>query len=225
MYDAVIVSDLHLGSPYCLRDRLVKLFREGLPEAKALYILGDLFDSVEGPFEHADWAVMDEIRRSKFPSKMWVLGNHDGAPLWNRASLLGIPCVTSQGTFCVSGWKYFYLTHGHEWDHFLKRHERAAEYLNRWYQLAYCLHPRFGRWFKTQWMTWTDCTSEAAVQAKELRLAGKCEAVVCGHTHSSSLLSEADDTPYYCNLGCWTDPKETCFATIEKGELRLHYYE
>jgi len=213
LYDAVLLSDLHIGSPYCLRDKLRGFLCYDVPSTKAVYLLGDVLDSTEGPFSSDDWDLLDRLRFLDC-EKVWVPGNHD-PDVYYQSRMVG--AVVQPYVVFGSGGRAFNLRHGHEFDAFLQRHRNLSMYLNRWYLLAHCVHPALGRWFKKRCINWSDCTTSLREAALDLCSKNGYEAVVCGHTHKARMEKG------YVNLGCWTEDKETYYGTLSDGRLELHY--
>src|SRR5262245_65883233 len=83
MYDAVVISDIHLGSDNCQARDLVHFLesvRRGPRAAKKLILNGDVFDSIDfRRLKKHHWRVLSEIRKlSDETEVVWINGNHDG---------------------------------------------------------------------------------------------------------------------------------------------------
>ena len=82
--DAVILSDIHLGSDNCQAKALVE-FLESINDrrlrTKRLILNGDVFDSIDfRRLKKNHWKVLSEIRKlSDEIEVVWVAGNHDGS--------------------------------------------------------------------------------------------------------------------------------------------------
>ena len=67
MYDAVVISDLHLGSPNCQAKQLARFLegvRKGPLAAKRLILNGDVFDSIDfRRLKRRHWDVLSELRK------------------------------------------------------------------------------------------------------------------------------------------------------------------
>src|ERR1700684_4185339 len=83
MHDAVILSDLHLGSANC-QARSVCEFLERIVEGELttsrLILNGDVFDSIDfRRLTKHHWKVLSLIRKlSDQVEIIWLAGNHDG---------------------------------------------------------------------------------------------------------------------------------------------------
>ena len=94
MDDAIIISDIHLGSEVSQSKKLIKFFEEienGSRLVKSLIINGDLFDSWDfRKLKKNHWKVLSHIRKlSKSLHIVYVNGNHDG-PAEIISHLLGV---------------------------------------------------------------------------------------------------------------------------------------
>src|SRR5215471_14460211 len=84
MLDAVILSDLHLGSGNCQARRLRELLQridDGELSTQRLILNGDVFDSIDFRRLRKDhWAVLSLLRKlSDRVEIIWLAGNHDGS--------------------------------------------------------------------------------------------------------------------------------------------------
>src|SRR5215813_6209069 len=83
VFDAIILSDLHLGSSNCqaksLCDFLERIVDEKLRTGK-LILNGDVFDSIDfRRLKKNHWKVLSLIRKlSDRMETIWLCGNHDG---------------------------------------------------------------------------------------------------------------------------------------------------
>src|SRR5262249_48339602 len=83
MLDAVMLSDLHLGSDNCQAHSLCELLEvikdEVLPTTR-LILNGDVFDSIDfRRLNKSHWKVLSLIRKLSHRLEIvWICGNHDG---------------------------------------------------------------------------------------------------------------------------------------------------
>jgi metallophosphoesterase superfamily enzyme len=82
--DALIISDLHLGSDNCQAKSLaafLKAILDGALPARQLIINGDVFDSIDfRRLKKTHWKVLSQIRHlSDKIDIVWICGNHDGS--------------------------------------------------------------------------------------------------------------------------------------------------
>src|SRR5437660_11439723 len=84
MFDAVIVSDLHLGSDNCQAKLICGLLErivEGELLTARLILNGDVFDSIDfRRLNKNHWRVLSLLRKlSDQIEIVWLAGNHDGS--------------------------------------------------------------------------------------------------------------------------------------------------
>src|SRR6185369_1798331 len=80
-YDAIIISDVHLGAYNCqtslLLNFLEKIHNKEIKTDK-LIIDGDLFDSFNSRLNKDQWKVLGKLRSiSNDLQLIWIKGNHD----------------------------------------------------------------------------------------------------------------------------------------------------
>ena len=104
----VVVSDLHLGSPFCEGDLFLELAR-AVPGDAALILNGDTVD-YHHRFGETDLKILDFLRNeSKKRSIIWLRGNHD------EKFVLDDPHdIVFQDSFSVD--RKLFISHGHEFE-------------------------------------------------------------------------------------------------------------
>src|SRR5262245_8532391 len=118
MLDAVVLSDIHLGSTNCEAKRvcafLERIVEGDLPTAR-LSLNGDVFDSIDfRRLNKNHWKVLSLLRKlSDQIEIVWLAGNHDGSAEI-ISHLLG---VTVQEDYVLSsGNERLLILHGHVFD-------------------------------------------------------------------------------------------------------------
>ena len=94
MFDAVIVSDTHLGSENCQARELTRFLDrilDGEMRTQRLILNGDVFDSIDfRRLKKHHWKVLSLLRKlSDRVEISWINGNHDG-PAEIFSHLLGV---------------------------------------------------------------------------------------------------------------------------------------
>jgi UDP-2,3-diacylglucosamine pyrophosphatase LpxH len=76
-YDAIMISDIHLGSPMCQAQELVEFLNR--IRVKYLILGGDIFDDLKfNRLQHWHWEVVSRFRKiSDHCHVVWLRGNHD----------------------------------------------------------------------------------------------------------------------------------------------------
>src|SRR4051812_13942694 len=187
MHDAVILSDLHLGSANCEAKRVCELLErivEGELETSRLILNGDVFDSIDfRRLNKNHWKVLSLIRKlSGDIETVWLAGNHDGSAEF-VSHLLG---VTVQDEYVLeSGPERVLILHGHVFDEFIESYPILTwfgDVVYRFLQIIDRTH-RFAKLAKHGSKTFLRCARKIAEGAAELARRRGCTMVCCGHTH------------------------------------------
>jgi UDP-2,3-diacylglucosamine pyrophosphatase LpxH len=221
MLDAVVLSDLHLGSVSC-QVRAISHFLEELPPTRRLVLNGDVLESTEHRLTKPHWKVLSRLRRlSDQLELVWVRGNHDldADPI---AHLIGANFVAEYEF--QSGGRKVLCVHGDTWDRFLTQHP-VLTFLADWFYLwVQQMSRNLAVNAKRSSKTFLRCIERVREEARGYAKARKMDVVVCGHTHHAEWL-EGDGhlggRPTYYNTGCWTD-HHCHYWTVQGGVPRLH---
>jgi UDP-2,3-diacylglucosamine pyrophosphatase LpxH len=214
VFDAVILSDLHLGSRIAQVAAIdAFLHSPAVWNARRLILAGDILDSTRAPLSPAEWGILSWLRYlSTRLELVWLAGNHDhdAEPV---ADLVGATWWTDGFDFQSARTRVL-VTHGDSYDHWLHRHRLLTWLADGVYSLTQRVSPALAVWLKHR--------SKATLHIREAVRAGAliqadmegADVVVCGHTHG------AEYSERYVNSGCWTEP--VChWVSVERGEVRL----
>lgn len=226
MTDAIVISDLHLGSGVCQAKGLVD-FLEGIHlnqlRTRRLILNGDVFDSIDfRRLKKSHWKVLSLLRKlSDDIEVVWVCGNHDGSAEI-VSHLLGLEVVDEY--VVASGDRRVLFLHGHQFDQFIDRYPMATRLADNLYRLIQRVDRshRFAKMAKRRSKTFLRSTEKiragAVARAKELA----ADVVCCGHTHLA--VAFPDEAVPYFNSGCWTETPSH-YLTLTDGVVTLHAYE
>lgn len=222
--EAIVISDLHLGSDVC-QAKLLEAFLKDIHheniKTDELILNGDVFDSWDfRRLKKHHWHVLSQIRKLSDHVKVtWVGGNHDG-PAELVSHLIGVDVVDDYEL--VSGDKYIYFHHGHRYDKFLTDHKILTWLGDAIYWWLQKIDPSFGLARRAKHSSKHFLRNSDVIKKKSLEYAERhgYNAVCCGHTHFA--LECPGDIGYY-NSGCWTELPCT-FLSIENGTINLHKY-
>lgn len=217
MYDAIIISDTHIGSQLCEADALYR-FLSNLEPTKQLIINGDLIENSKVCFK---WFNLEIFRLLKWISRrlpiIWVKGNHD-----ENCHMLSCltDCVLVYNYQFTSGSKEFYCTHGDGWDSFINNHPVLTWLSDKVFGLLQRLDKshKLAIYTKHKCKTFIHCASHVKESANTYRKENNLDFIVCGHTH----FPEMSDG--YINCGSWTE-KPCTYVTVKKGVPELRVYE
>lgn len=209
MHDAVIISDLHLGTPVCRIGRL-HAWLDDLPAYKQLILLGDVLDSTHRCLPSAHGAFLERLKvEAQYREVIWVAGNHD-RDAEQVAADHGILFVHE----VVLG--DIILVHGDCFDDFLVRRPVLVWCADTIYALAQRVHAPWAMALKAWSKTYAHCVAHQRERAIRYCAHRGCSRIVCGHTH------RAVRDGVYNNAGCWTDDAPSTWLSITAGEIRLH---
>ena len=137
MNDAIIISDIHLGSDVCQAKKLISFLtsiENGTNPTKSIILNGDLFDSWDfRKLKKSHWRVLSYIRRlSKNINIIWVAGNHDG-PAEVISHLLGVEFLEEY--IFESGTKKILVLHGDQFDSVISNQPMLVYFADKVYKL------------------------------------------------------------------------------------------
>jgi UDP-2,3-diacylglucosamine pyrophosphatase LpxH len=220
-FDAVVVSDLHLGALNSRREDLLR-FLDWL-DTPHLILNGDIFDHPRlrrlGP---ADLEVIGRLRqRSEWSRVTWLRGNHDPSENWFR-DLLGLaPC--DELLLPVGGRPYL-VCHGHVWDRSLDLPDWIITAAEAIYRLAqgvdgsHHLARRLKHGSRKFQRAIESMTSRAVETGRSRELAG----IVWGHCHVAA--DQHLSGLHLLNTGCWTETP-SAFVGIRDGVARTFFWD
>lgn len=226
MLDAVILSDLHLGSSNCEAKRLCRLLDDiavGRIVTNTLILNGDVFDSIDfRRLTKHHWKVLSFVRKlSDQIDIIWIAGNHDGSAEV-VSHLLGV--TVKEEHILTSGGRRVLVLHGHRFDDFIDAHPILTAigdciyFFLQWVDRSHY----FAKLAKKGSKTFLRCIRKIQDGAIDYARRKKCDAVCCGHTHHATELHEGDVT--YFNSGCWTE-LPCSYLTIAEGRVELQRVE
>jgi len=230
MLDAVIISDLHLGSDNCQAKSLTRLLERLLAgaegdmsdeaiRARKLIINGDVFDSIDfRRLKKNHWRVLSEIRHlSDKMEVIWIAGNHDG-PAEIISHLVGVTVVEQY--ILQTGNKKVLCVHGDMFDEFIDEHPFITRLADFGYALLQKLDRShyIARLAKKRSKTFLHCLEKIEKGSRKRARELGCQMATCGHTHFAVSREEGD--VWYYNSGCWTE--NPChYITVDNGAMKL----
>jgi UDP-2,3-diacylglucosamine pyrophosphatase LpxH len=223
--DAVVISDLHLGSDNCQAKAAAAFLQDildGRLSTRRLIINGDVFDSIDfRRLKKTHWKVLSQIRHlSDKIQVVWIAGNHDGsADIVSH--LLGVQVV--EEFILRSGQQNILIIHGHQFDEFINDHPILTCLADAIYWLLQKIDRTHyvARLAKTRSKTFIRCAAKIKDGARRRATELDCSAAICGHTHHAESLT--DHAVAYHNSGCWTENPPT-YLTVRAGKIESHTY-
>jgi UDP-2,3-diacylglucosamine pyrophosphatase LpxH len=226
MLDAVIVSDIHLGSAACQAKQVCQLLEriaDGEINTTRLILNGDVFDSIDfRRLNKSHWKVLSLLRKlSDDIEIIWLAGNHDGSAEI-ISHLLG---VTVQDEYVLrTGPEKLLILHGHIFDDFIETYPRLTWLADQFYRLMQWIDRshRFAKMAKHGSKTFLRCARKIADGAVELARKRGCSMVACGHIHVALAIT-SQPIPYF-NSGCWTE-LPCAYLTVSDGDVALRSFD
>lgn len=212
--DAIILSDIHLGSSYCYIEE-IGVFLDKIIDGKILtkevIFNGDTIDSVDfDNFPKSHLKIISKIRQLiSLPNikTTYIEGNHEvsGELLLH---ILGIKSV--QGYTLISNDKKIFITHGNQFD---------PVWSNLMYYFIYYLYGFFG--IKEHFMLefYKNKVAKTAISFLK-RIRRKYNVICCGHTHIVHYLNRKGKYEYY-NGGKWNNYLAVIGGKIEFNKFIL----
>jgi UDP-2,3-diacylglucosamine pyrophosphatase LpxH len=226
MLDAVILSDIHLGSDNCQARRVCQMLErivEGELATARLILNGDVFDSIDfRRLNKAHWKVLSLIRKlSDQVEIIWLCGNHDGSAEI-VSHLLGVTVMDDY--VLASGPERILVLHGHVFDEFLDTHPLITWLADCAYAFLQSIDRThtFAKAAKHGSKTFLRCARKIEDRSVALARRLGCTAVCCGHTHAAT--AHTNQPVAYFNSGCWTELPCT-YLTVADGVIRLHDFQ
>jgi len=226
MLDAVILSDIHLGSDNCqakaVCDFLERIDRDEIA-CKQLILNGDVFDSMDfRRLKRSHWKVLSLIRKlSDRLEIIWLCGNHDGSAEI-ISHLLGVEVRDDYEL--ATGKERLLILHGHLFDNFLDNHPILTYFADSiyWFLQFIDRSHYLAKVAKKGSKTFLRCAKKIEDRAVALAKRRNCTVAICGHTHVAT--AHLDQPVPYFNSGCWTE-KPCHYLTVKDGVVELHRYQ
>jgi UDP-2,3-diacylglucosamine pyrophosphatase LpxH len=220
-FDAVVVSDLHLGARNSRGNDFLRFLHT--IRTDRLILAGDLFNDARlRGLQERDVQVVELLRQYSLRVHVdWVIGNHDPSVRWFDG-LLGI-AACEEVLLDVGGSPYL-VYHGHGWDPSLTWPQLVVDTADAIYFACQWLDPshRLARRLKQSSKHFchvTDVLRRRAIEEADKRgLAG----VILGHSHLACDVRR--EGCHYLNCGCWTE-KPSSFIGVKGASARLYDWD
>jgi UDP-2,3-diacylglucosamine pyrophosphatase LpxH len=214
-----IVSDFHIGSEVCQRDKIIHLLKT--IKTETLIINGDLIDvNNTKRLKKKDWEILSLLRKmSKNTHIIYIAGNHDGEVAKMISELLGFK-FKNDFDFEVSGSR-FHITHGHKFDTFISKFPITTEIASAIYHWIQCLSPKkqaLARALKRQSKGFIQCCDKIRKNAETYSKSKGYDYIVCSHTHMAFL----EEGNPYINTGCFTEAECHYLEIYDDGLILLN---
>jgi UDP-2,3-diacylglucosamine pyrophosphatase LpxH len=208
--NAIIISDLHIGSQY-LKSRILEDFLEAIPKDHEFIMNGDIIDQPYLKMTKSDQRILDRIEQISLGQKVvWIQGNHD-----NGYTPSGLGKVKVTRSYSIG--KRLLITHGDDFDDIMPRSRTFI----RAFKLMHALRVKLGAKpvhvaeYAKKWKSFYNVLRKnIALNAVSCAIENGFEAVTCGHTHYPEEM--VVDGIRYINTGAWTElPAHYLYVTAD----------
>jgi UDP-2,3-diacylglucosamine pyrophosphatase LpxH len=234
-YNAIWISDVHLGSRHAQTELLLEFLHES--QCRHLYLVGDIIDGWELRRRwlwdtNSNTVIQKILRMNRKETRVtYVYGNHDEfLEEFVGLNLGGVSLVERAIHEGVDG-RRFLVMHGHQLDglvYFNRLLERVGSRIYDWI-LEFNLHFNrvrrrlgFGYWsvaahLKFQAKSAVKYVTQFEEGMVHIARQAQVDGVICGHIHRAEIRNV--DGIEYLNCGDWV---ESCTALAEDFEGNIH---
>jgi len=208
--NAIIVSDLHIGSKFFLYQDF-EFFLNNIPQEAEFILNGDIIEHPYAKLEKADQRVLARIEQMSFRQQVvWIRGNHD-----NGYTPTGLGKVKVTRSYSIG--KRLLITHGDDFDEIMPRSRAFIKAFKLMHNLRVKLgaKPVHVAEYAKKWKSfYSVLRKNVALNAVSCAIENGFEAVTCGHTHYAEDM--VVDGIRYLNTGAWTElPAHYLYITAD----------
>jgi UDP-2,3-diacylglucosamine pyrophosphatase LpxH len=212
--NAIIVSDLHIGSRYFLYQDFERFIRD-IPEDHQLILNGDIIDNPYARLKSQDQRILDIINQVSYRQRViWVQGNHDNGYIptgFGRVHFKHIHTIEHR----------LLIAHGHDFDEIMPRNQALIKLFKLMHDLRVNLGARpvhVAHYAKKWEFLYKVLRKNVMVNAVNCAMENGYEAVTCGHTHYPE--DRVLNGIRYMNTGAWTE-FPTFYLLVNAKEMTL----
>jgi UDP-2,3-diacylglucosamine pyrophosphatase LpxH len=197
--NAIVVSDLHIGSKYFLYQNF-ESFLHKIPDATEIILNGDIIDNPYAKLSKADQGMLDRIAQISHRQKVvWVRGNHDNGYIPQNLGKIQI-----KQSHVIK--KRLFVTHGDFFDEIMPRNRLFIKTFRILHDLRVKLgaRPVHVAQYAKKWRVFYNVLRKSVmINAVNYAKENGFEAVACGHTHYAEEIIY--NSIKYINTGAWTE--------------------
>jgi len=197
--NAIVISDLHMGSPY-FHAEAFEGFIEKLPEEHELILNGDVIDRPYLKLDPSHQRLLDRIKLISFTQKVvWVRGNHENGYMPTH---LGKIEFRRHYRFD----NRILITHGDDFDTIMPRSRVFIKAFRLMHEIRVKLgaRPVHVAEYAKKWKAfYRVLRNNIMLNAVNFAVENGYQAVTCGHTHFAEDL--VINNVRYINTGAWTE--------------------
>ena len=212
--NAIIVSDLHIGSQYFL-NRAFERFLRNIPEDHDLILNGDVIDNPLSKLKPLDQKILDHIKQISYRQNVvWIKGNHDNGYLPQDVGK-----ITFKHSYAIT--HRLLISHGNYFDGIMPRSQVFMKVFMLMHDLRVKLGARpvhVAQYAKNWELLYRVLRKHVRMNAVQYARENGFEAVTCGHTHFAEDI--ALNGIRYINTGAWTE-LPTFYLHVAEDQMNL----
>jgi UDP-2,3-diacylglucosamine pyrophosphatase LpxH len=216
--NSIIISDLHIGSPFFFSEAFERFIRE-IPESHELVLNGDIIDNPYTKLNPSLQRILDLIKQFSFRQKVvWVRGNHDNGYLpdqFGKVQFKRLHTVEHR----------LLITHGDDFDDIMPKNRLFMKAFKLMHNLRIKLgaKPVHVAQYAKKWdYFYRVLRHNVMMNAVKCAQENGYEAVTCGHTHYAGDM--VIDGIRYLNTGAWTEAP-AYFLHLTDDQMILNRFE
>jgi UDP-2,3-diacylglucosamine pyrophosphatase LpxH len=212
--NAIIVSDLHLGSRYFLRQGFERFIRR-ISDEYEIILNGDIIDNPYEKLKTSHQRVLNHLKQVSYRQKVvWVRGNHDNGYVPKKFGDVLFRRVYSLGSRLL-------IVHGDDFDQIMPRNQafiKAFRLMHR-IRLRLGARPVHVAHYAKKWTAFYNVLRHhVMLNAVNCAKENGYDAVTCGHTHYPE--DRVINGIRYVNTGAWTE-SPAFYLLVTPAELTL----
>ena len=212
--NAIIVSDLHIGSPYFLFHDFER-FLGNIPQDHELILNGDIIENPCGKLNSTQGQILDAIKETSYRQRVvWVKGNHD-----NGYAPKALGKVHFKRLHSIE--KKLLVAHGHDFDEIMPRNQAFIKAFKLMHDVRVKLGARpvhVAKYAKRWEIFYNVLRKNVMMNAVICAMENGFEAVTCGHTHYPE--ERVLNGIRYLNTGSWTE-SPAFYLVVNGKEMTL----
>jgi len=197
--NAIIVSDLHIGSRYFLHQDFERFLRS-IPEDHELILNGDIIENPYAKMKSAHQRILGLIEQISYHQRVvWVQGNHDIGYIPR-----GFGKVHFKRLYAIE--HRLLIAHGHDFDEIMPKNQAFIKAFKLMHDLRVKLgaRPVHVAHYAKKWEIFYKVLRKNVMRnAVNCAMENGYEGVTCGHTHYPE--ERIFNGIRYMNTGAWTE--------------------
>lgn len=197
--NSLILSDLHLGSPFCRNELIVDVLEKYSP--KILILNGDVFHLDDKTYV-LDPEVIEKFigLYNRVEKVIWTIGNHDDAMINFIGRTFDKIEFYEEYIYKALNNRKYLIYHGHAFHYANKKYKPRIKF---W--IGSKLYKIYLRYSSLTWITdrFINRPISYAKFCRKLARSKQCDGIICGHNHRPILdFTHKED---YINSGDWLE--------------------